>query len=371
MKSVARNGLYFATSSLLSCILICGSASAADGPMQLIGSIDSHYGVRMKLNISADKVDGSYSYLGRTASLKLSGKIDKLGKLEIKEFDPKGKNTGVFSGTLIQDKRITGIWKDPSQKPNEARLLPFLLAIESDYKSLGDGKDGIIMTQKVTKIHKSKDAPAPQNEAVVSYPLAMDKYVPSQSILPTLQKSLSTEKIIGDSVAKIAAEIKEGKNWLEEIQYQVVYNKNYLVNIEMTQSGCGAYPDSSVRRALISTKDGRSLSAKDLFVESSFKSLKAMIHKKLEENAQTQSKDLAAGSAEDKDSLRNQIQESFKYSQIDLSQFVLDDSGITFTYDWGFPHAIEALEPSGDCSYTFAELKPYIRKDGPLAQFLH
>jgi hypothetical protein len=45
-------------------------------------------------------------------------------------------------------------------------------------------------------------------------------------------------------------------------------------------------------------------------------------------------------------------------------------TGITFLYDAGFPHAIKAFEPQGKYFFTYAELKLYIKRDGPLGQFI-
>lgn len=38
-----------------------------------------------------------------------------------------------------------------------------------------------------------------------------------------------------------------------------------------------------------------------------------------------------------------------------------------FTYDYDFPHVIQACEPGGVFGMTFAEAAPYVRADGPLA----
>jgi hypothetical protein len=44
--------------------------------------------------------------------------------------------------------------------------------------------------------------------------------------------------------------------------------------------------------------------------------------------------------------------------------------GITFLYDAGYPHAIQAFEPEGRYFFSYAELKPYIKRDGILGQFV-
>ena len=52
----------------------------------------------------------------------------------------------------------------------------------------------------------------------------------------------------------------------------------------------------------------------------------------------------------------------------DLDGFSVDGSGVTFTYEYGFPHVIKALEPDGSFTYSWAQLKPYIKTTGLLAR---
>ena len=54
----------------------------------------------------------------------------------------------------------------------------------------------------------------------------------------------------------------------------------------------------------------------------------------------------------------------------DLDQFSLSDKGVTFIYDYGFPHAIEALQPDGRFFLSWAKLRPFIKRDGLLARFI-
>ena len=44
--------------------------------------------------------------------------------------------------------------------------------------------------------------------------------------------------------------------------------------------------------------------------------------------------------------------------------------GVTFYFDAGFPHVIQALEPDEEYFFSYAELRPYIKRNGPLAVFV-
>jgi hypothetical protein len=54
----------------------------------------------------------------------------------------------------------------------------------------------------------------------------------------------------------------------------------------------------------------------------------------------------------------------------DFKDFSVDLKGVTFYYDYGFPHAIVSLQPSGEFHFSWSELKPYIKTGGLLARFV-
>ncbi len=54
----------------------------------------------------------------------------------------------------------------------------------------------------------------------------------------------------------------------------------------------------------------------------------------------------------------------------DLAGFSIGDNGVTFYYDYKYPHVIEALEPFDALVLTYRDLKPFIRRDGLLASFV-
>src|SRR6478672_11416754 len=52
---------------------------------------------QMRLNIQGTDVTGTYSYDTVGEDIKLTGQLDAQGKLDLKEFDAKGKQTGKFA----------------------------------------------------------------------------------------------------------------------------------------------------------------------------------------------------------------------------------------------------------------------------------
>ncbi len=53
-----------------------------------------------------------------------------------------------------------------------------------------------------------------------------------------------------------------------------------------------------------------------------------------------------------------------------LDGFSISSEGVTFIYDYGYPHVIKAIEPYGEFLLKWQELKPFIRPDGLLARFV-
>ena len=53
-----------------------------------------------------------------------------------------------------------------------------------------------------------------------------------------------------------------------------------------------------------------------------------------------------------------------------LNEFTVGDRGVTFIYDYGFPHVALALQPEGRFFYSWAELKPFVRRDGLFGRFV-
>ena len=61
--------------------------------------------------------------------------------------------------------------------------------------------------------------------------------------------------------------------------------------------------------------------------------------------------------------------ENTDFTVENLDKFSVSDKGITFWYDYGFPHVILALQPEGRYFFSWAELKPFIRRASLLARF--
>jgi hypothetical protein len=153
------------------------------------------------------------------------------------------------------------------------------------------------------------------------------------------------------------------------IDYEVNYNKNYLLDITFTDETEGAYPETHTKHFLINLKNGMVIKAADAFNQGSLATLARMANEKLKAEV----KEIIKVVEEEKDSeqksyVREQLNQ-LEFKRHDLNDFSVGDKGVTFLYDAGFPHVIRALEPDGKYFFSFAELRPHIKSNAPLGIF--
>lgn len=164
--------------------------------------------------------------------------------------------------------------------------------------------------------------------------------------------------------------VEETENgWLEEATYKINYNNKGILDIELTFSGSAAYPDSHVKTLVVDLESGKRIKLKDAFRN------RTDLYNKL---AQAQEKEIKMalsevkkGDDEDSVNLADLINESKEYYSIyEIEEFTVSDKGVTFLFNYGFVHAVQALEPEGRYFFTWAELKPFVAEYGPLGTFL-
>ncbi len=59
------------------------------------------------------------------------------------------------------------------------------------------------------------------------------------------------------------------------------------------------------------------------------------------------------------------------YTATDIKEFSVGKKGVTFMYEYGFPHVIEALQSSGKYFFTWDQLRSYIKPGGLLTRVAH
>lgn len=199
--------------------------------------------------------------------------------------------------------------------------------------------------------------------AVVRYPMV--KGIEDAAVLYKVQKILAVENAFGTTLKEYREDA-----WLTEFDYRVGYNENYLLDVTFSQSGVGAYPDTHTKHFLIDLKRGSVIKATDAFLSNKLAGLAALVDERLqhEVRATIQRFESDKDSAADKETLQSTFAE-LKFKEENLDEFSVNSRGITFLFDAGFPHAIQALQPDGHYFFPFSKLQPYIRRDGPLGVF--
>lgn len=105
------------------------------------GKIDDKYLLHIKLNSDNGKINGSYFYDKDGTDIEIKGTIKSDSTITLNEFDQKGNQTGLWSGKLMNENKISGTWS----KPNRDSEMDFILILttdnyESSKKAISDSK---------------------------------------------------------------------------------------------------------------------------------------------------------------------------------------------------------------------------------------
>jgi hypothetical protein len=246
-------------------------------------------------------------------------------------------------------------------------LIPALLLTIAAHSSSVVAQDHVTVQPRKVVIHRSAKQAAgfpERRKATVRYPIVSG--LSDVIVLRRIQNMLSMKNVFGSTLP----EYRRNPGLLE-FDYKVNYNKNYLLHVTFTEDAEGAYPTTSTKHFLINLKNGKIIKASDAFNPDSPAALVRLVEPKLraeiKEILQSNEEDKSAD-ADAKKWVRDELTK-LKYGVRNLDNFYADDKGVTFLYDAEFPHAVQALAPAGDYFFTYAELRPYIKGNGPLGVF--
>jgi hypothetical protein len=183
---------------------------------------------------------------------------------------------------------------------------------------------------------------------------------------PALSKKIETaisyEKVSELNIKEETTEVQ----WLEEASYTVNYNKYGILAITLSVTGTGAYPSTFNKTVVIDLKTGNRITPGMVFnniVGLTAKGKKAQ-EKEVKQAIISIKKD--DPDTEDPASLFG----STDYQSENLNEFSVSDKGVTFIYDYGFPHVAQALQPNGRYFFSWRELKGFIKPAGLFGRFV-
>lgn len=195
----------------------------------------------------------------------------------------------------------------------------------------------------------------------ITYPKIKAK---TPAISRKIEAILSYEKAFDFKLAEELGEIQ----WLESASYSVDYNANKLLSVSLMIEGSGAYPSGSTKYFVIDSTTGTRVVPATVFVNTA--GLLAKVKKLKEAEVKKALEDIKNDPETKDDDVSSFFTSSDEYSKVSLNEMSIDENGVVFHHDYGFPHVAKALQPTGEFFLTWEELKPYIKKNGLLAQFV-
>jgi hypothetical protein len=251
-----------------------------------------------------------------------------------------------------------------SEKPKRDGMMQNCPAAPTALTPIAASSDRVLIEPKTVTLVRGKKGQEYPNykEAIVKYPQVAGLTDPA--VLQKVQTAISLKSVMGQSLDELRAEFQDTW-WLSEIDYTVNYNQNALLDLTFTISGVGAYPSAYDKHRLVSLKTGKLLKESDVFKRQSFGTIAVMVDKAM----QAEMKAAIAKGNQDGADIRDQLSNR-RFQIRNLNSFSISDKGITFLYNFDFPHVILALQPSGRYFFSYDQLKAYIKPDGALGVLL-
>jgi hypothetical protein len=236
------------------------------------GSIGTSLDLQMKLVRTGDQLAGSYFYQKVGTRIDLRGNVDKDGNLTLDEFDPSGKQTGLFKGIWTVDQKdglitLAGNWsKPPNEKGSDKKT-----AFSVHEEPISFSGDVDVVSKQIKENNKKLNY-----EIAAQYPQLTGGSNPNLEKFNQAARAAVTKK-----VAEFKKNMTPGKDENTEetrpedsmgsdltIGYTVVLAQDDLVSIDFDVSSYfqgAAHPNSYSDTLNFDLKNGKSLKLAELF----------------------------------------------------------------------------------------------------------
>jgi outer membrane lipopolysaccharide assembly protein LptE/RlpB len=157
---------------------------------------------------------------------------------------------------------------------------------------------------------------------------------------------------------------------LDKAAYRVVYNKNDILNLRFSIDVSSAYESHYDKTVAVSLRTGELIKPEDVFIKSRLEQLAKRLDKSLQAEIKKSVREVRKDWGEQEGS---QILTQFEgkiFTPLHLDEFEVSDKGITFVYKYEFAHIVRNHEPAGRFFLSYAQLKPFVRRDGLLGKFI-
>lgn len=327
------------------------------------GSIGSTLGLQMKLVREGERLAGSYSYQKVGTKIDLRGTIDKNGNFTLDEFDPTGKQTGVFQGNWKTDDTglviIAGNWKAPNSNKQTS------FSLQEEPIEFSSGVE--VVARRITENSKK-----PKYEIDAEYPQLTGSGSPNYETFNQTIRSLVTKRV-ADFKADMASNAADPELELPaesggsdlHIGYNIELAKDDLISVMLvvgSYSAGAAHPNSHSEVVNFDLKNGKLLKLSDLFQPGSkyLQTLAAYCISDLKKQA----------GAKGEDSMLDDewIQRGAGPEAENYGSWTIGKQGLEIVFD-AYQVAPYAAGPQ-HVFVPYSALKEIIKPDGPLAQFV-
>jgi len=237
--------------------------------------------------------------------------------------------------------------------------LKFLPLILLAFASAVFAQSVVVTPKKVTYTRRKPIADF-KKTFTVNYPKVKAS---NAALSKKIEDSISFEK---NGMFNLKEEMGEYQ-WLEEADFTVGYNKNGVLSVNLFVTGTAAYPSSLNKNIVVDLKTGNKVRPSDVFTN--LNGLIAKVKQIQKREVQEGIERIKKEPDYDQDNPQN-LFDATDFKLANLEGFSVDEKGVTFFYDYGFPHVIEALEPDGQYFLSWKEIKPYIKPAGLLGKFI-
>jgi tRNA splicing endonuclease len=217
------------------------------------------------------------------------------------------------------------------------------------------GQSVKIVPKKVVYVRKNAEEFEIQRKASVIYPQISNF---DKNISAKISEQISYRKNFEVTLDQIKTELG-----IIELSYKINYNKNFILDMTLTQESLQAYPWTEKRFIVLDLRTGKRIKTDELFKAKSLGKITKMIRAAMKRELKKKGFEPDAAFA-----FKSKIRlETVKLS--DLEGFSVSDNGITFLFDYDFNFASLADEPAGRYFFSWKQLKPYLKTDGLFATF--
>jgi hypothetical protein len=189
----------------------------------------------------------------------------------------------------------------------------------------------------------------------------------SRRLKSKIERNLRYEKTFGYFFTD---GLDEQYQLLDKGYYRVIYNKNDILNLKFSIDVSAAYESHYDKTIAVNLETGELIKPEDIFISRKLEQLAAKIDKSLQaeiaEAVREIKKDLSEGDSK-------QVLAQFEgkiFTPLYLENFEMSDKGITFVYNYEFAHIVRNYEPTGRFFLSYAQLKPFVRRDGLLGKLI-